>query len=153
MKWMLRRKLKKIHQQLELTLIYVTHDQVEALTFADAGGRDVRRPVVQMGAPEELFETPAHTFVGYFIGSPGMNLLPGRLDGDAMADRRACVMPLTAAAAPSCAGAARAEAGHPPRIPRASPAPQPGAIAGDDRARCEDLGNHKIVTARLGGTR
>ncbi len=84
LKWLLRRKLKQIHQQLNLTLIYVTHDQVEALTFADRVVVMTEGKVVQSGTPAELFETPAHTFVGYFIGSPGMNLLPCSLQGDAL---------------------------------------------------------------------
>src|ERR1700712_5272730 len=76
MKWMLRRQLKKIHQQLKLTLIYVTHDQVEALTFADEVVVMTNGRVVQKGGPEALFLRPDHAFVGYFIGSPGMNLCP-----------------------------------------------------------------------------
>jgi glycerol transport system ATP-binding protein len=78
LKWQLRRKLKQIHQELKLTLIYVTHDQVEALTFADRVVVMSRGRVVQQGSPEALFERPAHTFVGHFIGSPGMNFLPVR---------------------------------------------------------------------------
>lgn len=75
LKWQLRRKLKQIHHELKLTLIYVTHDQVEALTFADQVVVMTRGKVVQLGAPDALFERPAHTFVGHFIGSPGMNFL------------------------------------------------------------------------------
>jgi glycerol transport system ATP-binding protein len=80
MKWMLRRQLKKIHHQLKLTLIYVTHDQVEALTFADEVVVMTNGRVVQKGGPEALFLSPYHSFVGYFIGSPGMNLCPIALD-------------------------------------------------------------------------
>ncbi|MBX3609426.1 MAG: ABC transporter ATP-binding protein [Hydrogenophaga sp.] len=76
LKWQLRRKLKQIHHELKLTLIYVTHDQVEALTFADEVVVMSRGRAVQKGAAEDLFERPAHTFVGHFIGSPGMNFLP-----------------------------------------------------------------------------
>jgi glycerol transport system ATP-binding protein len=78
LKWLLRRKLKQIHEQLRLTLIYVTHDQTEALTFADRVVVMTQGEVVQVGAPEELFEAPAHSFVGRFIGSPGMNFIPCR---------------------------------------------------------------------------
>jgi glycerol transport system ATP-binding protein len=74
-KWLLRRKLKQLHQQLNLSLIYVTHDQTEALTFADQVVVMTHGEVVQVGTPEALFETPAHRFVGHFIGSPGMNFL------------------------------------------------------------------------------
>jgi glycerol transport system ATP-binding protein len=74
MKWELRTKLKDLHNELGHTMIYVTHDQTEALTFADkvvvmydgrsGADRHARRAV----------RDAAHTFVGYFIGSPGMNL-------------------------------------------------------------------------------
>lgn len=82
LKWLLRRQLKQIHQQLKLTMIYVTHDQVEALTFADEVVVMTDGKIVQKGAPDALFERPDHTFVGYFIGSPGMNFFPVSLSGD-----------------------------------------------------------------------
>jgi glycerol transport system ATP-binding protein len=81
MKWRLRSKLKEIHKQLALTMIYVTHDQTEALTFADKVVVMHDGEVVQVGTPQQLFERPEHTFVGYFIGSPGMNILPATLKG------------------------------------------------------------------------
>jgi glycerol transport system ATP-binding protein len=76
LKWQLRRKLKQIHHELKLTLVYVTHDQVEALTFADQVVVMTRGRAVQIGTASDLFERPQHTFVGHFIGSPGMNFLP-----------------------------------------------------------------------------
>jgi len=82
LKWELRRKLKEIHQEFKLTMIYVTHDQVEAMTFADKIVVMYEGEIVQMGTPEELFENPEHTFVGYFIGSPGMNFMECSLDGN-----------------------------------------------------------------------
>ena len=78
LKWQLRRKLKQIHHELKLTLIYVTHDQVEALTFAEQVVVMTRGRAVQMGSADALFERPQHTFVGHFIGSPGMNFLPAQ---------------------------------------------------------------------------
>ncbi|SLM30096.1 ABC-type sugar transport system, ATP-binding protein [Desulfamplus magnetovallimortis] len=82
LKWQLRCKLKTIHEQLKLTFIYVTHDQVEALTFADKVVVMYDGEIVQIGTPQELFENPTHRFVGYFIGSPGMNFLPCRVEGN-----------------------------------------------------------------------
>ena len=73
LKFRLRRQLKEINQKYRSTLIYVTHDQNEAMTFAeniivmDAG------KIVQVGSPAELFDRPKTTFVGYFIGAPAMN--------------------------------------------------------------------------------
>ena len=81
MKWELRTQLKSLHYEFGHTMIYVTHDQTEALTFADKVVVMHDGRVVQIGTPQELFERPAHTFVGYFIGSPGMNLLPAKIDG------------------------------------------------------------------------
>lgn len=81
MKWQLRTKLKQLHEQFSHTMIYVTHDQTEALTFADKVVVMYEGEVVQIGTPQQLFDEPEHTFVGYFIGSPGMNILPGNLDG------------------------------------------------------------------------
>jgi glycerol transport system ATP-binding protein len=82
LKWLLRRKLLEVHAELAVTLVYVTHDQTEALTLADQVLVMSEGAVLQVGTPEELFERPAHTFVGHFIGSPGMNLLSCRIDGD-----------------------------------------------------------------------
>jgi glycerol transport system ATP-binding protein len=76
LKWLLRSKLKELHHELKRTMIYVTHDQTEALTFADRVVVMDLGEVVQIGTPVELFESPKHTFVGHFIGSPGMNILP-----------------------------------------------------------------------------
>ncbi|WP_299295516.1 ABC transporter ATP-binding protein [uncultured Tateyamaria sp.] len=76
LKWKLRSKLKELHQRVKATMIYVTHDQTEALTFADQVVVMQDGEVVQIGTPVELFERPQHTFVGHFIGSPGMNVLP-----------------------------------------------------------------------------
>jgi glycerol transport system ATP-binding protein len=83
LKWQLRSKLKALHRQLDVTMIYVTHDQTEALTFADTVVVMHDGRIVQTGTPAELFNKPEHTFVGHFIGSPGMNILAARVDGAA----------------------------------------------------------------------
>ena len=79
LKWVLRSKLKELHHKINRTMIYVTHDQTEALTFADQVVVMHEGQIVQTGTPIELFEKPKHTFVGHFIGSPGMNLLPCKI--------------------------------------------------------------------------
>jgi glycerol transport system ATP-binding protein len=76
LKWQLRSKLKALHRAIDVTMIYVTHDQTEALTFADQVVVMNAGEVVQVGTPEDLFARPEHVFVGHFIGSPGMNFLP-----------------------------------------------------------------------------
>ena len=74
LKFRLRRKLKEINEKYKLTLIYVTDDQNEAMTFAEQIVVMDRGKIVQVGTPRDLCEKPETTFVGYFIGSPAMNL-------------------------------------------------------------------------------
>lgn len=74
-KWNLRNRLKRLHQATDVTVVYVTHDQTEALTFADEVLVMDQGNIVQSGTSEELFLKPEHEFVGYFIGSPGMNFV------------------------------------------------------------------------------
>ena len=76
LKWQLRSQLKRLHRRFGFTMIYVTHDQTEALTLADQIVVLHDGKVVQSGSPEALFDRPEHTFVGHFIGSPGMNRFP-----------------------------------------------------------------------------
>jgi len=80
LKWVLRSKLKELHHRIRRTMIYVTHDQTEALTFADQVVVMNAGEVVQIGTPVDLFERPHHTFVGHFIGSPGMNVIPCEIE-------------------------------------------------------------------------
>jgi glycerol transport system ATP-binding protein len=143
MKWELRTQLKQLHRQFGHTMIYVTHDQTEALTFADKVVVMHDGRVVQMGTPQDLFETPEHTFVGYFIGSPGMNLLDAVVEGD-----RATVGGHTIAL-----GAAygrpegRVQVGiRPEFVSLTSDQGLPATIR-----RIEDVGRHRIVRADLAG--
>ncbi|MEA1939100.1 MAG: ABC transporter ATP-binding protein [Candidatus Caldatribacteriota bacterium] len=76
----LRRQLKIIQRELNITAIYVTHDQHEALTFADEVAIMKDGRIVQVGSPHELYSDPESPFIGYFIGSPGMNILDGKLN-------------------------------------------------------------------------
>jgi ABC-type sugar transport system ATPase subunit len=71
----MRVELKRLHRTLGATIVHVTHDQVEALTLADRILVLDRGAVQQIGAPRELFDRPANTFVATFIGAPAMNLL------------------------------------------------------------------------------
>ncbi|MDD1783157.1 ABC transporter ATP-binding protein [Enterovibrio sp. ZSDZ35] len=96
LKWKLRRKLRQIHEQFHITMIYVTHDQLEAATFAQEIAVMYDGAIVQFGTPRELFETPNHTFVGFFIGSPGMNLLEVERNADGNVTFNRYDLPLTA---------------------------------------------------------
>jgi glycerol transport system ATP-binding protein len=128
LKWQLRRKLKQIHHELKLTLVYVTHDQVEALTFADQVVVMTRGRAVQIGSASDLFERPQHTFVGHFIGSPGMNFLPTSL------------LP----GAPSGA----TTLGVRPEYVTLAPADAAGALPAT-LTQAQDIGTYWLLTARL----
>ena len=80
-KWQLRQTLRALQADLDATMIYVTHDQTEALTFADRVSVLHEGRILQTGTPEALVATPDHEHVGYFVGSPGMNLLDGEIRG------------------------------------------------------------------------
>src|SRR5213595_2765598 len=77
-----RTALSRLHERLGTTTVYVTHDQVEAVTLGDRIAVMRAGRIQQVGTPAELYEHPVNVFVAGFIGSPAMNLLPGQLDGD-----------------------------------------------------------------------
>jgi multiple sugar transport system ATP-binding protein len=76
----MRTEIKKLHQRLGATIVYVTHDQVEAMSLATRIAIMRKGEVQQIATPKEVYDTPANTFVASFIGSPSINLFPGRLD-------------------------------------------------------------------------
>jgi glycerol transport system ATP-binding protein len=146
-KWTLRRKLREIHRRFRHTLIYVTHDQTEALTFADEVVVMHEGRVLQQATPEELFANPAHTYVGYFIGSPGMNVLPCRIDG-ARAVIAGHEVPLPEDLAARAAGRAGAlELGIRPEHVAVGPASGGVPVTID---YVEDHGGFQIAAAMLG---
>jgi glycerol transport system ATP-binding protein len=146
LKWMLRSKLKELHRQFKLTMVYVTHDQTEALTFADKVVVMYEGEVVQIGTPEELFERPAHTFVGYFIGSPGMNVVPVTVEGT-RARLGEQEIPL-ARAYPDLAAGLRLELGIRPEYVRIG---NNGAGLPARVLKIDDVGRYRIVRIDLGG--
>lgn len=77
----MRSEIRELHLRLKTTTVYVTHDQIEAMTMADKIVVMRDGHVEQMGAPLDLYDTPANTFVASFIGSPSMNLIEGKIDG------------------------------------------------------------------------
>ncbi len=81
----MRTEIKKLHQKVNSTIVYVTHDQVEAMTLADRIVIMRDGHIEQVGTPLEVFEAPANTFVATFIGSPPMNLLAGKIAGGTIA--------------------------------------------------------------------
>ena len=144
MKWVLRSQLKELHKRFGYTMVYVTHDQTEALTFAQTVVVMFEGAVVQIGTPAELFERPSHTFVGYFIGSPGMNVIPVDLDG-ATARLGSQVIALSGAVSPS--PGARIELGVRPEYVRVGREGMPIRVH-----TVEDIGRHRIVRGTLEGS-
>jgi glycerol transport system ATP-binding protein len=131
LKWQLRRKLKQIHHELKLTLIYVTHDQVEALTFADQVVVMTRGRAVQVGTASQLFERPTHMFVGHFIGSPGMNFLPAAM---------------SPGPAPQGAATLGVRPEHVTLVPQGTPGALQAAVT-----QAQDIGTYWLVHAKAGG--
>ncbi len=146
MKWQLRTKLKELHQRFSHTMIYVTHDQTEALTFADKVVVMYEGEVVQIGTPEELFERPDHTFVGYFIGSPGMNILPCVVNGN-NAVVAGHSIPLDTVYQPP--RGARVELGVRPEFVRFARAAEHGVPVSIESI--DNVGRHRIAKVRLAG--
>jgi glycerol transport system ATP-binding protein len=142
LKWQLRSKLKELQQRIKRTMIYVTHDQTEALTFADQVVVMNNGEVVQTGTPIELFERPRHTFVGHFIGSPGMNLLPCEVKGGRAYVGGQSVPAANAKAAKS----GRFELGIRPEFVRFA---KTGLAA--DIVKVADIGRVRVVETRLAG--
>jgi glycerol transport system ATP-binding protein len=143
MKWVLRSQLKRLHKQFGFTMVYVTHDQTEALTFAEKVVVMYDGQIVQIGTPAELFERPSHTFVGYFIGSPGMNVMPATVEGSTV---RIGDETLSLDYAPKTNGAVKTELGIRPEFVRLGREGMPVSIS-----RVEDIGRQRIVRARFAG--
>jgi glycerol transport system ATP-binding protein len=146
----LRRKLEEIHSQSELTLVYVTHDQTEALTFADQVVVMHQGGVVQVGSPQALFERPAHTFVGHFVGSPGMNFLPCEIDGQVAVVDGHAIRLAAGCRVDSCRSGAALEIGiRPEYLELVGDRNEDGVPA--KITNVEDLGSSKIVTVLAAG--
>jgi sn-glycerol 3-phosphate transport system ATP-binding protein len=140
----MRVEIKRLQQELATTSLYVTHDQVEAMTLADRLIVMNAGDVDQIGPPLELYERPATAFVAGFIGSPAMNLIPGRLEAGGV-DLGGAVLPLDP------------PAGEPGRSVLAGLRPEHLEPAGDGPLSLrvellERLGADTILHGRLAGT-
>ena len=143
----MRAEVKELHQRLKTTTIYVTHDQIEAMTMADRIVVMHDGVVEQIGAPLELYDNPANQFVATFIGSPSMNLIPGAI---ALTDGRADFVAETGTSLPLPASR---------NLPHGQPAvygvrPEHFAISDDGIpvtvAVVEPTGSETQLVARLG---
>lgn len=146
----MRAELKRLVEEIEATVIYVTHDQTEALSMGDRVAVMERGRIVQVDAPIELYDRPSSTFVAGFIGNPPMNLLPGRVDDAATgvsvgSDGRVGAVPDGAAPGQEVMVGVRAENF---RIETETPtvgSSVPGVVV-----VVEPLGSHNIVTVDVG---
>jgi multiple sugar transport system ATP-binding protein len=135
----MRIEIKKVHQKVRTTTVYVTHDQVEAMTLADRVVVMNHGRIEQIGTPNELYHSPATRFVAGFIGSPAMNFIPCRLEDVAgklhirLTDHISFLLPPKRAA--RYQGIARNEklllGLRPEHIAEAKPHPEPGVEAFD----------------------
>ena len=150
LKWKLRRKLKQIHEKFNITMVYVTHDQLEAATFADKIALMYEGQIVQFGTPQELFETPEHTFVGYFIGSPGMNIVDVTLQDSGVAfDDVEVPLSENLHAQLKQSDSRNIKIGIRPEFVLVSATPEPNSYLCELLA-VDDLGSYKILSFALG---
>lgn len=144
----LRRELKMLHQTLGSTMIYVTHDQAEAMTLATRivvmqGGR-----IQQIGTPSEVYERPANRFVAGFLGSPSMNFVDGRLEGELDVQRRFSAGALALTLPPDCVA--------PPGAVTLAVRPEDIHLVPDGPLQAtvtlvEPMGNHQVAWLDCGG--
>ena len=139
----MRAQIKHLQRELGVTTIYVTHDQVEAMTLADRIAMMNEGMLQQVGAPAEIYNRPANIFVAGFIGNPSMNLREGR------GHRR----PLRRAAASRCRRRARRPAPTRSASGRRTwrSSPRRRATSAREVFTAEHLGDSTLVTVRLGG--
>ncbi|HTE44477.1 MAG TPA: sn-glycerol-3-phosphate ABC transporter ATP-binding protein UgpC [Gemmatimonadaceae bacterium] len=160
----MRREIAALHHRLAATMIYVTHDQVEAMTLGDRIVVMNEGRIVQAGTPSEIYLHPRDVFVAGFIGSPPMNLLRGRIarNGDAMrvhldaADNAVVALTLAAAAAVERSGAVEVVVGLRPEDIRpaadhTSADPSHSALIGTIEL-VEPLGHEHLLYLRVGTT-
>jgi len=138
----LRRELKLLHQTLGSTMIYVTHDQAEAMTLATRIVVMQAGRIQQIGTPAEVYDTPANRFVAGFLGSPSMNFIEGSVDAHGRFSASAITLPLAGGAS---AGAVTLAA-RPEHIHIDDNGPLSATVT-----LVEPMGNHQVVWLDCGG--
>ena len=150
-----RMELKKLHERLATTAIYVTHDQVEAMTMGDRIVVMSDGLVQQIGAPLELYNKPANKFVAGFLGSPAMNFFEADvvMNGDNVELRNGCVelvLPEDKAAAVKASGVTRLTAGIRPEDIALAARAEPGRTIGATVEVVEPIGSETYIDASTG---
>jgi multiple sugar transport system ATP-binding protein len=142
----LRRELKLLHQALGSTMIYVTHDQVEAMTLATRIVVMRAGCIQQVGAPAEVYQRPANLFVAGFLGAPAMNFIRGTLDGGGHFSAGTLAMDVSAAGVCAAGGRPAVLGVRPEHIAITPGAPLAGTVT-----LVEPMGNHEVVWIDAGG--
>lgn len=145
LKFLLRKRIKEANDELGSTIIYVTHDQYEAMTFAEELLVMSDGEVVQQGTPEQLFETPVNDYVGYFIGSPAMNFLEVEPAKSGVVFEGQSIQ--AASAAPSGSGSVKLGI-RPEYVSLATS--QSGNVVSATVHSIQDQGNTRVVTCMVG---
>jgi multiple sugar transport system ATP-binding protein len=154
----LRSEIKKLHQKLRATVVYVTHDQVEAMTLADRVVILNKGRIEQVGTPMEVYAEPANLFVAGFIGTPAMNMIPAEMTTDAAG--RPCVLaagvslPLDPAHDFTCTPGAKVGFGIRPEdisvLPKGTLGAGPPAVIESAVATVEPLGAEFLLSFPFG---
>ncbi len=146
LKFLLRKRIKEANDELGSTIIYVTHDQYEAMTFAEELLVMSQGEVVQQGTPEQLFETPVNDYVGYFIGSPAMNFVAVEAQSSSvsLAGQKLAVANFQAQAS------GKLQLGIRPEYVSVSSSSRGKNVLGAEIVGVQDQGNTRVVTCRVG---
>lgn len=148
-RWKLRRELNRVQTSLGITMIYVTHDQYEALTFAEKVVVMQNGFIAQEGDAEALYDKPVTPFVGYFIGTPGMNVFDFT-PGDGVLDFGSFQVPMQKAWAVAIDGKTEGlQFGIRPEYVRCSLTEEKGWARGDLKL-VEHMGEYKVLTVGAG---
>ena len=141
----LKTALKNLTKQHSQTIVYVTHDQTEAMTLADEIALMRDGSVVQRGSPEEVYERPNERFGGWFLGNPGMNFVPHKLDGGRLH------APLFGEPLHADTSKKEVFVGVRPERIKVLPEPQKGAVKAQVTHRAIVIGGQHLLTLQIGG--
>ncbi|HUR87455.1 MAG TPA: ABC transporter ATP-binding protein [Ramlibacter sp.] len=143
----MRTELAELHDRLGVTMVYVTHDQVEAMSMADRLAVMDQGTILQLGTPAEVYERPASIVVAQFIGSPGINLIPAAVGPAGLVEMAGLALPLATSLQPGT----RITIGVRPEAARLQPLPGDVQIPVKFRRR-ENLGSESILHFALAGS-
>ena len=148
----MRAELKRLHREVRATTVYVTHDQVEALSLGDRIAVMKDGEIIQCATPAVIYDTPANRFVGSFIGSPPMNFLTGTVsgaDGSLRVEVAGTVLPLPPRAQPAGGAQAQVTIGIRPEHIAVEFSAVPAAVPAQVSV-LEPIGSHQLLTVQVG---